>query len=133
MHCQLQSPERVLFDGEAKIVVARSPEGQFAVMDKHAPLLAALGASPLRIKTEEQEHIFALSGGVIQVTKAGVTILARQAIPAAEIDINAVSARKRELENAEHTSIEGTNEHASARREEIAFLNVQKTIGEGLG
>ena len=52
MHCQLQSPEQMLFDGEAKIIVARSPDGEFAVMDRHAPLLAALGPSPLRIKTE---------------------------------------------------------------------------------
>ncbi len=133
MHCQLQSPERALFDGEAKIVVARSPEGQFAIMDKHAPLLAALNASPLTIKTEQQEHVFALSGGVIQVTEEGVTILARQAIPAAKIDMAAVSTRKQELENSQDTEKEDIDDQASRKQEEIAFLNVQEKIGEGLG
>jgi F-type H+-transporting ATPase subunit epsilon len=133
MHCQLQSPEGTLFNGEAKIVVARSHEGQFAIMDKHAPLLAALEASPLTIKTEEQEHVFALSGGVIQVRQASVTILAYQAIPLAKIDVAEVKARRQELEKLVDKDVKGDNEHVSATQEEIAFLNVQAKLGESLG
>lgn len=120
MHCQLQSPERMLFDGEAKIVVARSPEGEFAVMDRHAPLLAALGPSPLRIKTESEEHVFALSGGVLQVTANGVTILAHEAVPAEEIDVAFVNARREELASFD----------SAQREQEIAYLDIQKKLGE---
>jgi F-type H+-transporting ATPase subunit epsilon len=133
MHCQLQSPEKVLFNGEAEIVVARSFQGEFAVMDKHAPLLAALDASPLRIKAQGHEYTFALSGGVIQVTKSGVTILAREAIPASEIDLAAVTARRRELENTKDLQTDEMNAKDSPTQEEIAFLIVQEKIGDGLG
>ena len=130
MHCQLQSPERMLFDGEAKIVVAHSPEGEFAVMDGHAPLLAALGPSPLRIKTEDEEHVFALSGGVLQVTTDGVTILAHEAIPAGEIDLAAVSARKEELAGSEVAGADVSRGDTPPGEQEIAFLDVQKKLGE---
>lgn len=135
MHCQLQSPERMLFDGEAKIVVACSPEGEFAVMNGHAPLLAALGPSPLRIKTESEEHVFALSGGVLQVTTDGVTILAHEAIPAGEIDLVAVNARSDELagpEAAEADASQGDTPQgdASQGEQEMAFLDVQRKLGE---
>jgi len=130
MHCQLQSPERMLFDGEAKIVVAHSPEGEFAVMNGHAPLLAALGPSPLRIKTEDEEHVFALSGGVLQVTKDGVTILAHEAIPSGEIDLAAVSARREELAGSEGAGADAFQGDTLPGEQEIAFLDVQKKLGE---
>ncbi|MEA3239566.1 MAG: ATP synthase F1 subunit epsilon [Candidatus Bipolaricaulota bacterium] len=130
MHCQLQSPERMLFDGEAKIVVAHSPEGEFAVMNGHAPLLAALGPSPLRIKTEDEEHVFALSGGVLQVTKGGVTILAHEAIPVGEIDLIAVSACREELVGSEAAEADAFQGNTPPGEQEIAFLDVQKKLGE---
>ena len=130
MHCQLQSPERMLFDGEAKIVVARSPEGEFAVMNGHAPLLAALGPSPLRIKTEDEEYVFALSGGVLQVTADGVTILAHEAISADEIDLAAVNARREELASSEAVATDASLGDTSQTEQEIAFLDVQKKLGE---
>jgi len=129
MRCQLQSPERMLFDGEAKIVVAHSPEGEFAVMDGHAPLLAALGPSPLRIKTEDEEHVFALSGGVLQVTTDGVSVLAHEAIPAGEIDLDAVSARREELAGSEATNTAVSQGDTAPGEQEIAFLDVQKKLG----
>jgi len=115
MHCQLQSPERMLFDGEAKIVVAHSPEGEFAVMNGHAPLLA---------------HVFALSGGVLQVTKDGVTILAHEAIPSGEIDLAAVSARREELAGSEGAGADAFQGDTLPGEQEIAFLDVQKKLGE---
>ncbi|MCD6495144.1 ATP synthase F1 subunit epsilon [Candidatus Bipolaricaulota bacterium] len=130
MHCQLQSPERMLFDGEAKIVVARSPEGEFAIMDRHAPLLAALGPSLLRMKTDNEEYVFALSGGVLQVTPDGVTVLADEAIPATEIDIAAVNARREELTSTKGDTSESQQEDTSQNEQEIAFLDVQKMLGE---
>lgn len=129
MHCQLQSPERMLFDGEAKIVVAHSPEGEFAVMNGHAPLLAALGPSPLRIKTEDEEHVFALSGGVLQVTTDGVTILAHEAIPVGEIDFAAVSARREELAGSEAAGAHASQGDTPPGEQEIAFLDVQTKLG----
>ena len=98
MHCQLRSPERTLFDGEATLVAAHSPEGEFAVMTGHAPLLAALDTAPLRIKTDDGERVFAVGSGVLRVSADGVMILAQEAIAVEEIDLAAVKARCAEIE-----------------------------------
>jgi len=98
MHCQLRSAERALFDGEATMVVAHSPKGEFAVMEGHAPLLSILDNAPLRIKTEKREHAFALLTGLLRVSKEGVMILAQEAIPSEEIDLFAVRQRLTKVE-----------------------------------
>ena len=98
MHCRLVIPEGVLFDGKASLIVARSPNGEFAVMDNHAPLLAVLNPSPLRIKTSAKEHVYALSGGLLRVEQTGVTITAEQAISVDEIDLAEVRGRRTEVD-----------------------------------
>ena len=87
MHCEIRTPERTLFDGEAKMVVASSPRGEFAIMADHAPLLATLGYGPVRVQTEEGERTFACLGGTLRVAEGHVTILAESAVPAEEIDL----------------------------------------------
>ena len=98
LHCRLVVPEGTLFDGDAALIVARSPNGEFAVMDKHAPLLTVLTASPLRIETGTGERLFALSSGLLCVEKTGVTILAEEAIPAEKIDLVKVKERRRRVD-----------------------------------
>lgn len=123
MHCELRSPERTLYTGEATLVVAHSPEGEFAVMDRHAPLLAAIAASPLRIKDEEKEHVFAVSGGVLRVTDAGVTILAHEAISADAIDPAMIRTRREKVESA----IASADEKAMLQLE-LDYLDVQERL-----
>ncbi len=123
MHCELRSPERTLYTGEATLVVAHSPEGEFAVMDRHVPLLAALAASPLRIKDEENEHVFAVSGGILRVTDAGVTILAHEAISADAIDPAMIRTRREEVESA----IASADEKGMLQLE-LDYLDVQERL-----
>ena len=124
MLCQLRSAEKVLFDGEATMVVAHSPAGEFAVMADHAPFLAELDAGPLRIKADGEERAFALLTGVLRVTEQGVTILAREAIPAEEIDLPAVRKRREEIEEALATGPE-----MASLRLELACLRAQERVG----
>jgi len=93
MHCQVRSAERVFFDGEATMVVAESPTGEFAIMDGHAPLLAAVGDAPLRVKTGDGEV-----GGALRVSNDGtVNVLVEDATPIEEIDLEGVRRRLAEI------------------------------------
>jgi len=88
MQCQVRSPDRTLYDGEATMVVARSTRGEFAVMDDHAPLLATIRSGPLRVKTPQEERVFACFGGSLRVSEEGaVTVLVEHAVPLEEIDL----------------------------------------------
>jgi F-type H+-transporting ATPase subunit epsilon len=98
VYCQLLAAEGCLFAGEATLVVAHSPRGEFAVMEGHAPLLAVLDVAPLRIKTDQGERVFALLEGFLRVDQKGVVIVAKQAIPEEAVDLAAVQKRHAEVE-----------------------------------
>ncbi len=112
MHCELRTPEKTLFAGEARMVVARSPGGEFGVMDGHAPLLAALRPSLLRIKTSDGEMAFAVATGLMRVGKDEVSILVQNAVRGDAVDVASVRARI-----------------GNATGEELAFLQVQEQLG----
>jgi F-type H+-transporting ATPase subunit epsilon len=128
LHCRLVVPEGVLFDGDASLIVARSPNGEFAVMDNHAPLLAVLDPSPLRIKTSAEEHVYALSGGLLRVEQTGVTIAAEQAISVDEIDLAEVKGRRTEMDE----QLKATPDDEKLLRE-LEILSVQERIKERHG
>jgi len=116
MHCELRTAEKTLFSGEASLVVARSPRGEFGVMDGHAPLLAVLVPAPLRVRAGDGEHEFAVAAGLLRVDEGGVVILAQDAVPKEEIDMDFVRTRIAELSGAEGAAVE------------LAFLRVQERI-----
>jgi F-type H+-transporting ATPase subunit epsilon len=125
MHCQIHSSDRTLFDGETVMVVARSALGDFAVMARHAPLVAVLAPGPVRVKTSQGETAFAVRGGLLRVLENRVTVLAEAAIPAAEIDIAALASRMEEVENA----LMQADEKEELLRE-LAYLRAQRRVTE---
>src|SRR5919206_4882739 len=90
------SPARQLYQGEAAWVTAPAVDGQLGIRPKHAPLVAALGAGPLRIGLDGGRVArYAVRGGFLKVGDNRVTILVDRAVT--ETDVNAAEA-ERELE-----------------------------------
>ncbi len=101
MHCVVRSADRVAFDGEADRIVARTPDGEFAVLDGHAPFLAALPRGVIRIVTGESEQIVACRGGAIEVDRDRVTLLVERPYTLEEIDPAALRATLSQQETGE--------------------------------
>jgi F-type H+-transporting ATPase subunit epsilon len=58
------SAERALWSGQAKSIVAKTPEGDIGILPGHEPVLALLVDSPLRIEeTNGQKLVVAVHGG----------------------------------------------------------------------
>ena len=87
--------DRAVFDGSAWRVVAPATEGQIAVGNHHAPLLASLEPGELVVKTHAGEQSFAVGGGFIEVLENQVIVLADTAERAEEIDIVRADAARR--------------------------------------
>src|ERR1700716_4258261 len=90
------SVERSLFEGDADFVKCRSMEGELGILPRHAPLLAVLVPSEVRIDKSGggSEHIL-VGGGFLEVLPERVTILADIAEHASEINLErAEEARK---------------------------------------
>ncbi len=88
----LVSPASELFSGEVDHVIAPGAEGEFGVLPNHAPFMTTLKNGVVRVLAagKDDMRVF-VRGGFADVTPAGLTILAEEAVDlstveAAEID-----------------------------------------------
>ena len=100
MQVELVSPERILFSGEAEIVIARTVGGgEIAFLTGHAPFLGALDVCSVRIKkTDGEWEAAAVHGGFVEVRDDRVIILSDLAELASQIDFERARHDLEELE-----------------------------------
>ena len=80
------SPARPIYEGAAKSLIVEAASGSMGVLPRHADIVAALGAGPLRIqKADGSEDRFAVWGGFLKVGGLKVTILVDRAVGADEV------------------------------------------------
>ena len=97
----LVSPERILYTGEADMVVCRTPEGEIAFLTGHAPFVGSLEIAPVRvILTDGTEVKAAVHGGFVEVRDDKVNVLSDVAELPAQIDR---ARAQRALEEAERS------------------------------
>jgi F-type H+-transporting ATPase subunit epsilon len=121
---QLVAPERLLASAEVDMVVAPGAEGDFGVLPQHSLFMSVL--RPGVIETYEGGEVSArifVAGGFAEVNQRGCTVLAEEAVPVAEIDLE--RARRR-LAAAQDDLREAKDDAARARLErEIAIAEAQ--------
>jgi F-type H+-transporting ATPase subunit epsilon len=88
LQVELVAVERMIWSGEARMVIARTTEGELGVLPGHAPLLGELApGGVVTIRTESGDDlVVAAHGGFLSVTERGVSILAETAEISTEID-----------------------------------------------
>jgi F-type H+-transporting ATPase subunit epsilon len=94
MHVQVVSPERVLYDGEGEMVVARTEEGEIAFLPGHAPFLGALGTAVVRVIQPGGEAQIAVHEGFVEVGADRVLVLSDVAELPDQIDVARAQAAK---------------------------------------
>jgi F-type H+-transporting ATPase subunit epsilon len=83
LEVRLVSPERVLYTGQARVVTARTIEGDIAFLTGHAPFIGALGVGEVRVGQESgTDQVFTVESGFVEVKDDVVTILSDAAEPA---------------------------------------------------
>jgi F-type H+-transporting ATPase subunit epsilon len=121
LHVELVVPDREIWSGSARMVIAKTPDGDLGVLSSHPPVLGILTeGSVVRILDAESggsdktpgEIVAAISGGFLSVAKDRVSILARHAELAEEIDVPAARAQ---VESASSAGGEETTEVKYAR------------------
>ena len=73
-------------------------EGWIGVLPNHAPLMTTLAPGMVRIKSGSDETRIFVRGGFAEISPAGLTILAEEAMKAEQLDAAAIA---REVQNAE--------------------------------
>jgi len=98
IRCEIVSQDRLVFEGDADMVLAPGEAGVMGILPHHAPLLSTLKFGVLTVRYQEQEEHFAIAGGVIEVQPDLVTVLADAAENVKEIDIARAEAARRRAE-----------------------------------
>lgn len=94
------TPERKVYEGQVRMVIAKGLEGELGVLLGHAPLVTPLKTGVLRLLLENTEQVLAVSGGFLEVRPDKVTILAETAELPDEIDVDRAQRAKEKAERA---------------------------------
>ena len=83
MYLEVLTPGKTVFSGDIKLIKVPGSDGSFEVENNHAPIISSLQEGNIRIITEDDEvQNFGIKGGVIQVLKNQIIVLAESLIEA---------------------------------------------------
>lgn len=77
MNLEIITPDKKLFEGQVKYASFPGTDGSFGVLDDHAPMIATLRAGTIELTdSASSKHEFTVKGGVVEVLKNKVVVLA---------------------------------------------------------
>jgi len=98
IRCEIVSQDRMVFEGDADIVIVPGEAGELGILPNHAPLLSTIRMGVIKVRVGENEQDFTVSGGIIEVQPDIITVLADAAENVDEIDISRAEAAKSRAE-----------------------------------
>jgi F-type H+-transporting ATPase subunit epsilon len=110
IHVDIVSAEGEIHSGEANMVYAPARMGEVGIAPRHAPLLTALKPGEVRVEdTEGKEHLFYITGGMLEIQPHLVTVLADTALRGEQLEEAAALKAQQEAEEALHGASEETD------------------------
>jgi len=98
LHFELVSPEKLVFSGEVQQVDLPGAEGDFGVLENHAPVVTTLRPGILTVHTAGGAQRIVVLGGFAEVSASGLTVLAEVAETVADMDRAVLATRITDLE-----------------------------------
>ncbi|MCB5954071.1 F0F1 ATP synthase subunit epsilon [Enterococcus sp. CWB-B31] len=97
----VMTPDGLVYDHRARIVVARTTDGEIGILPRHAPIIVPLAIDEVRIKrTDADTHVdwIAVNGGILEVRDNIVSIIADSAERERDIDVSRAERAKQRAE-----------------------------------
>jgi F-type H+-transporting ATPase subunit epsilon len=127
LHLDFVSPERVLFSGEVDQVDLPGAEGDMGILAGHAPLVTTLRPGIVTIFRDGRSEPVVVIGGFAEVSPAGLTVLADQAVPRPDFDMALLAT---EIKDAEEDVADAKDD---AERDKLSrHLHQLKALQEAL-
>ncbi|GIL22280.1 MAG: hypothetical protein BroJett042_07930 [Bacteroidota bacterium] len=76
MHLEIITPEKKIFEGEVTVATFPGADGSFQILNDHAPLVSLLKDGVVEYKSKELSEQVRITGGVVEVLKNKVILLA---------------------------------------------------------
>ena len=97
-HLKVLTAERCFFEGDVDRLIVRTTEGDVGILPRHINYVAALSIGGMTISQNGTSRLAAVSGGFVEVSPTGTTVLARTCEWADEIDVERAKAAKAKAE-----------------------------------
>lgn len=124
LYLKVVTPDKLFFEGEIDMLVARTIEGDVGILLNHSPLVTILDIGRLVIKDGDERKIAACAGGYIDVRNNNITVVSDACEWEEEIDINrAERAKERASKRLEDKSTD-TFKAELALKKAINRINV---------
>jgi F-type H+-transporting ATPase subunit epsilon len=125
---EVLTPEGEVWSGEARQVSTRSETGELGILANHAPLLAALRPTELRLQISDSEtKRYAQAHGWLQVYGNRARLLLEEAIPPENLDAGTLKEQLSDAERRLSESEAASAEHNRAQKDKAraeAFLAI---------
>jgi F-type H+-transporting ATPase subunit epsilon len=128
---EVLTPDGEVFNDEVEMVSTRTALGEIGILANHAPLLATLDPTELRLYTSENDIVrFAQAEGYVQVGGNHVMVLVEEAHPPEELDTGELREQLQEAERQLEQAADDTEKRRVAertRRRAEAFLHIAES------
>jgi F-type H+-transporting ATPase subunit epsilon len=126
LQVELVAADRLVWSGEAKMVIARTTEGDVGILPNHAPMLSLMVDGVVDVQTPEGETwVAAVDAGFLSVANNRISILSEHAEMSHEIDLEMARADLERAKSAGEYESEAEAEEA-VRRAEARIRAVEK-------
>lgn len=99
INIKFMAPDKVLFQGEADHLVARSTIGEYAIYQDHINIVTTLDISKVKIvDLNNINHEFTVSGGYLYFENNTATILTKAGENLENIDVRKAQIKKEKIE-----------------------------------
>ncbi len=132
---EVLTPEGQVFEGEVEMISTRTGTGSIGVLANHAPLMAMLLPTELKLYSSGSENPdsadlerFAQGEGYLQVVENSALLIVEDALRPDELDRQALESRLKDAQQSLERAEEGSEEENRCRREiarNEAFLEIE--------
>jgi F-type H+-transporting ATPase subunit epsilon len=131
---EVLTPDGKVFEGEVEMVSTRTGTGSIGVLAHHAPLMAMLEPTELKLYESGSDNpgsgkyeSFAQGEGYLQVVDNSALLIVEDAVKPEDLDKSELESRLKDAESARDEADEGSEERNRAQREikrAKAFLEI---------
>jgi F-type H+-transporting ATPase subunit epsilon len=128
---EVLTPEGQVFDDEVEMLSTRTGEGSIGILANHAPLLAILEPTELRLHKEGDEvEAFAQAEGYLQVIENSALVLVEECHRPDDLDRSDIESRLEDARSSLEETEEGSEEHSRYERD-VKRYEAFLEVGEG--
>jgi F-type H+-transporting ATPase subunit epsilon len=129
---EVLTPEGEVFNDEVELLSTRTSVGSIGVLANHAPLMAILDPTELRLYRSDSDVVsFAQGEGYLQVVDNSAIVLVEEAHAPDEIDRSDIESRLQEARDAMERAEDGSEERARYERNVRRFEVFLEVAGGG--